>query len=83
MMAVVKATIQAQLKTRIQGLSGAVFQDATKLDNFCGALADWIVTDILPTVTVATTVAVTSVSGVTTGGGVSGPGAGTGTGTIS
>jgi hypothetical protein len=76
---------KAALKGRITAALGAAEATigADKLDGFADALVAWIGVDVLPTLTVTTTVSVASVSGVTTGGGVSGPGAGTGAGTVS
>jgi len=83
-MVYVPATAKTALKARITAALGATeptIGDA-KLDAFADAIVTWLGTDVLPTLTVTTTVAVASVSGVTTGGGVSGPGAGTGAGTV-
>lgn len=80
-MPVVNATVKAALEAKLTAIF--TVEDSDKLSDFCQAIADLITTDVIPNMTVTTTVAVASVSGVTTGAGVSGPGTGTGTGGVS
>lgn len=67
-MAVVKATIKAQLLALYNDMKTTEYDE----EEFADAMADIIRDSIL-----SATVNVTSVSGVTTGGGTSGPGTGT------
>lgn len=77
-MAVVQATIKAQLLELYNDAVDSPMDEDTFADRMAGIIRDAILS---ADISVSTSVAVVSVSGVTTGPGVSGPGTGTGTGT--
>jgi hypothetical protein len=78
--ATAKTALRAKLDT---GLGTAVdAEGGNKRQALVDAICDWLGTDVLPTLTVATTVATTVVGACSTGP-LTGTGTGTGTGTVS